>query len=200
MIPLPILWQSSLALPKKIASTIVLCAGIFVLVCATLKSAFVLDPVNGAQLAGSWGIREAFVAVITTNLPMIFPLIKRWLQPLLPKLLLSSQKVEKSPTGFRTIGGGGGPGVELRRRPSSVNALTDFTCNASEERVGGESKKGKEHLVVSSPGSTDVEACAASQGNSSVPSTGDAAQDDWTQLQHVPQKSCDKGSADTVKS
>ncbi len=42
MIPLPVLWQSSLALSKKIASTVVLGAGIFVLVCATLKSAFVL--------------------------------------------------------------------------------------------------------------------------------------------------------------
>lgn len=36
------LWGSSLKMIKKIASTIVLGAGIFVLVCATLKSVFVL--------------------------------------------------------------------------------------------------------------------------------------------------------------
>src|SRR5690606_21791930 len=42
MIPLPMLWRSSLRPVKKIASTIVLGAGIFVLVCATLKSVFVL--------------------------------------------------------------------------------------------------------------------------------------------------------------
>jgi hypothetical protein len=41
-IPLPMLWGSSLKTIKKIASSIVLGSGIFVLVCATLKSVFVL--------------------------------------------------------------------------------------------------------------------------------------------------------------
>ena len=36
------LWRSSLKLIKKIATTIVLGAGIFILVCATLKSVFLL--------------------------------------------------------------------------------------------------------------------------------------------------------------
>lgn len=36
------LWKSSLKLFKKVAATIVLGAGVFVLVCATLKSVFVL--------------------------------------------------------------------------------------------------------------------------------------------------------------
>jgi len=77
------LWSSSLKLYKKVASSIVLGAGIFVLVCALLKSIFVLvDPTNGAQLAGEWGTREAFVAVFTTNLPMIFPLFKNWAKSL----------------------------------------------------------------------------------------------------------------------
>lgn len=39
-IPIPMLWKSSLKFIKKIATTIVLSAGIFVLVCATLKSVF----------------------------------------------------------------------------------------------------------------------------------------------------------------
>lgn len=42
LIPLPMLWGSTLRMVKKVASTIVLGAGIFVLVCATLKSIFVL--------------------------------------------------------------------------------------------------------------------------------------------------------------
>lgn len=41
-IPIPMLWGSQLKLLKKIAATIVLSAGVFVLVCATLKSVFVL--------------------------------------------------------------------------------------------------------------------------------------------------------------
>ncbi|KAJ6789417.1 hypothetical protein PWT90_03647 [Aphanocladium album] len=185
MIPLPILWQSSLALSKKIASTVVLGAGIFVLVCATLKSAFVLDdPVNGAKLAGSWGTREAFIAVITTNLPMIFPLVKRWLRPLLPKQLSASQKVEKSPTGFRTIGGGG-PGADARRKPASANALTDFTVNASEEHVGEAKKEETNESMFHSKGTTDVEAGTASKSCSQAPN---AEQEEWTQFQSASTK------------
>ncbi|KAL7655772.1 hypothetical protein ACMYSQ_004914 [Aspergillus niger] len=42
LIPIPMLWKSSLKLVKKIAVTIVLGAGIFILVCATIKSVFLL--------------------------------------------------------------------------------------------------------------------------------------------------------------
>jgi hypothetical protein len=42
MIPLPLLWGSSLRLLEKIASSIVLGAGIFVLVCATIKTVYVI--------------------------------------------------------------------------------------------------------------------------------------------------------------
>lgn len=41
-IPIPMLWKSSLKLIKKIATTIVLSAGVFILVCATLKSVLLL--------------------------------------------------------------------------------------------------------------------------------------------------------------
>jgi hypothetical protein len=42
LIPLPLLWKSRLRLIEKVASTLVLGAGIFVLVCATLKTIFVI--------------------------------------------------------------------------------------------------------------------------------------------------------------
>ncbi|EFY97524.2 hypothetical protein MAA_07166 [Metarhizium robertsii ARSEF 23] len=140
LIPLPMLWGSSLKTIKKIASTIVLGAGIFVLVCATLKSVFVLvDTVNGAQLAGSWGTREAFVAVITTNLPMLFPLFRVWLAPLFGSALRSSKKSYKSPTGLVTFGGGGGAGSSTpRNRPRTANPITaNMTFSESEERIVG---------------------------------------------------------------
>lgn len=41
-IPLPMLWRSSLSTPRKMASTVILGAGFFVLICAVLKSVFVL--------------------------------------------------------------------------------------------------------------------------------------------------------------
>lgn len=163
-IPLPMLWSSSLRLLKKIASTIILGAGVFVLICAILKSVFVLvvslfadngtwllflifllqDPVNGAQLAGAWGTRESFVAVVTTNLPMVFPLIRTWLAPFFGTMLKSSQRNSyQSPSaGFRTIGGGGGGNSYNRGRgPQSANPITaNMTFNDSEERMVEEVK------------------------------------------------------------
>ncbi|KAJ6118227.1 hypothetical protein N7471_013694 [Penicillium samsonianum] len=100
-IPIPMLWKSSLKVIKKIATTVVLSAGVFILVCATLNSVFLLvEPVNGAQLAYEWGTRETFVAVITTNLPMVFHLFRIWLTKAFGSKFGSSQKTNyKSPSG-----------------------------------------------------------------------------------------------------
>ncbi|GAP93387.1 putative integral membrane protein PTH11 [Rosellinia necatrix] len=138
LIPLPMLWGTSLKLIKKIASSLVLGAGIFVLVSATLKTVFVtIDPVNGAQLAGEWGTREAFVAVFTTNLPMIFPLIKTWTRPLFGSALWSSHKSSAAHEGTLTIGGGGSrSGKRNPRRSSGVNMFTaNMSATSSDEHM-----------------------------------------------------------------
>lgn len=165
MIPLPMLWRSSLRMSKKVASTVVLGAGIFVLVCATLKSIFVLivsihehtqfmlfltaiqqDPNKGGGLAAAWGIREAFVACITTNLPMIFPLLKAWFRPFYETMMSnrSSGSENKTPTGFRSIGGGGpvgNSGRSGRKKPHTANPITtNITFSESEERIIGDMK------------------------------------------------------------
>ncbi|KAI0857448.1 hypothetical protein F4860DRAFT_517902 [Xylaria cubensis] len=134
LIPLPMLWGTSLKLIKKIASSVVLGAGIFVLVSATLKTVFVIvDPVNGAQLAGEWGTREAFVAVFTTNLPMIFPLIKNWISPIFGSSLWSTQK-SSSREGAQTIGGGSWS--SKRNRAHSINVLTtNLSATGSQEHM-----------------------------------------------------------------
>ncbi|KAL2377215.1 hypothetical protein RJ035_007764 [Blastomyces gilchristii] len=120
MIPLPMLWGTRLKLAKKIGATIVLGAGVFVLVCATLKTIFVeVDPIHGAELAGRWGTREAFVSVVTTNLPMMLPLVRMWLKPLLGSAIFSSRTPYKHPTSFRTIGGGDGYNKNNSHKSSS---------------------------------------------------------------------------------
>ncbi|GFF25103.1 hypothetical protein IFM46972_01284 [Aspergillus udagawae] len=138
LIPIPMLWRSSLKLMKKIAATIVFGAGLFVLVCAILKSVFVLvDPVNGAQLAGEWGTRETFVAVVVTNLPMVFHLLRSWLSRLFGTAFGSSQKTYKLPSGFQTIGGGAGESFSRNRRgaPTAHPISANATFSESEERI-----------------------------------------------------------------
>lgn len=159
LIPLPMLWRSSLKTIKKIASSFILGAGIFILVCATLKSIFVLivrfssptvpdwttsnisspalqDDEDGAQLAGAWGIREAFVAVIVTNLPMIFPLIRTLLTPIFGKAIASTQKKGsyKTPPGFQSIGGGT-PGSGYSRKFNRRGTTDLSTLTGSEDQI-----------------------------------------------------------------
>lgn len=43
------------------------------------------NPINGAQLAASWAVRETFVAIMTTNIPMLFPTFKKWAVPIVER-------------------------------------------------------------------------------------------------------------------
>ncbi|RJE19148.1 hypothetical protein PHISCL_08511 [Aspergillus sclerotialis] len=141
LIPIPMLWRSSLRMYKKIASTIVFSAGLLVLVCATLKTAYVLvltriaqDPITGAEVSAQWGIREAFVAVITNNLPMIFGLLRAWLRPIFGRALGSSRRELYRSPGLQTIGGGGGDRYH-RKYPSARPGTGSVTVSNSEEHI-----------------------------------------------------------------
>ncbi|KAF1925977.1 uncharacterized protein M421DRAFT_423259 [Didymella exigua CBS 183.55] len=150
MIPVPMLWNSSLRLYKKVAATLVLSAGLLIIICATLKSIFVItDPIDGGALAAEWGTRETFVAVLTTNLPMIFPLLKIWLQPFLPSTLRSSSnKAYKTPgSGFVTIGGGGASSHANKSPWSGARISANINLdNESEERIIEENDIKMQHL------------------------------------------------------
>ena len=78
---------------------------------------------------------------MTTNLPMIFPLIRTMLAPIFGKAFASTQKKSsyKSPAGFQTIGGGPGGsssyGQGYNRNGPSSELTTNFTVNGSEEHI-----------------------------------------------------------------
>jgi hypothetical protein len=109
-----------------------------------LTNSLAQDPVHGGQLAASWGTRETFVAFVTTNLPMIFPLIKTWIAPYIPSSMRSSSnnKAYKNPgSGFVTIGGGGGVSSQGRRGPESSRHITanmTFDNESGEHIVKGD--------------------------------------------------------------
>ncbi|KAL7620076.1 hypothetical protein AAE478_010625 [Parahypoxylon ruwenzoriense] len=145
-IPVPMLWQSTLKPVKKFGLILLFSGGLFVVVCAILRCALIVtDPVNGAQLAGSWAVRETFVAVITTNLPMVFPLLKVWLSPILGSLLTTMRSTHKltdkeSRSDLRTFGGGSHQTWRRRGAPPTVNPITNITFSESEERMVEEVK------------------------------------------------------------
>ncbi|KAL1794561.1 hypothetical protein ACET3X_006377 [Alternaria dauci] len=146
LIPIPMLWKSSLKMYDKIAAMTVLGAGMLVIVCAIVKSFYLIsDTANSAEHTASWGSRETFVAIFTTNLPMIFPLLRKWFGPFLSSTIRSSNVDQKKPppgSGFRTIGGGFGNGGERGVRVSRTtrhrahHISTNLTLqNDSEERI-----------------------------------------------------------------
>ncbi|KAK5993094.1 hypothetical protein PT974_06522 [Cladobotryum mycophilum] len=137
-IPIPMLWAANLKPAKKVGLMILFGGGTFVIVCALLRCILIVtDEENGAQLAGSWAVRETFVAVVTSNLPMIFPLLKGWLVPLLGSLLTSRRSTNKldeaTPKDIRTFGGS--TKSWRGRGPPTVHPITNFTMNGSEENI-----------------------------------------------------------------
>ncbi|KAI1772038.1 hypothetical protein F4818DRAFT_427419 [Hypoxylon cercidicola] len=140
-IPLPMLWKSSLKPLKKLGLVILFSGGLFIIVCALIRAIFIVtDPINGAQQAGSWAVRETFVAVITTNMPIVFPFVITQLTPVLGSLVQSVKGSidKKSPDGTpRSLitWGGGGKQSWRGRGPRTPNPITDLTYTESEERM-----------------------------------------------------------------
>ncbi|KAL1629962.1 hypothetical protein SLS54_000821 [Diplodia seriata] len=75
-IPVPMLWRALIPLKHKIGLTALFSAGVFVMMAAAIRCALILDvsdPAKGASRAGTWAVRESFVAVVIGNLPLIYP-------------------------------------------------------------------------------------------------------------------------------
>ncbi|KAK4176131.1 hypothetical protein QBC36DRAFT_301367 [Triangularia setosa] len=137
-IPIPMLWHASMRPIKKVGLIVLFSGGAFVTVAGVLRCILIVtDPINGAQQAGSWAVRETFVAVVTSNLPMCVPLINRWGRP-----ILGSIRSLKSTTGRMTRSGRSNPrygAFKLEDKnprrglgPRSVNPITELTISEIE--------------------------------------------------------------------
>jgi hypothetical protein len=98
------------------------------------------DPVNGAQLAGGWAVRETFVANVTTNLPMVYPLLTIIFGPCIGNFLSSMRSTNKhrdSAHGTKSlVSYGNDTGYHSSKGPRS-NPMTNVTFSESEERIVG---------------------------------------------------------------
>ncbi|EHK21037.1 uncharacterized protein TRIVIDRAFT_213239 [Trichoderma virens Gv29-8] len=168
-IPLPMLWTTSLKPWRKIGLIFLFSGGLFVVVCATLRCALiVLDTANGAQLAGSWAVRETFVAVVTTNLPMLVPLLKMLIGPFIGSILSSRRSTQKledaTPKDLVTFGGSS---KSWRGRgPPTANPITNITINESEEHIVGDVRM--QDLKVWSDGHNENQQLRADEDNRNI--------------------------------
>ncbi|KAK1989181.1 hypothetical protein LZ30DRAFT_776341 [Colletotrichum cereale] len=149
-IPIPMLWGSQLPLRKKLGLIVLFSGGIFVTMAGILRCVLILtDPINGAQQAGSWAVRETFVAIATTNIPMIFPLVRRWFNPILGTITTTlSRGTNKYANSKRSnlpgsgsiqlgdVAEGSSSGNKKKGRPPySQYRITEFTMSGSEEQL-----------------------------------------------------------------
>ncbi|KAI5920759.1 hypothetical protein F4810DRAFT_397324 [Camillea tinctor] len=133
------LWRSTLQPSKKLGLVILFSGGIFVIACAILRSVLMLtDPINGAQTAGSWSVRETFIATMATNLPVVFPLFRNWVAPayrIISNSFGSARTPPKSPS--RNISRRGSGPIASQRYPGTprMDVITNVTFSESEERM-----------------------------------------------------------------
>ncbi|KAH7000305.1 hypothetical protein EDB80DRAFT_723667 [Ilyonectria destructans] len=187
-IPLPMLWSVRLPVPKKLGLIALFSGGIFVITAGTLRCVLILtNPVKGAEQAGYWAVRETFVAVVTTNLPVVFPFIRRKLIPILGSLsstarsgdattkrgvnpMPGSIRLDDIPTGNASMGSNGG----FRKRGASISQYPIGSDNDSD---------GSLHMVGIRK-DTDVE--IVSEGRRSNSATPDPNRDLATALYGQP--------------
>ncbi|KAH6632195.1 hypothetical protein F5144DRAFT_244773 [Chaetomium tenue] len=162
-IPIPMLWASSLKPLKKAGVILLFSGGVFVTAAGILRCILIItvwtptnsndmktiadacvplqDPVNGAQKAGSWAVRETFVAVVTSNLPILSSLIARCFRPIigsLPSLSSSTNRAARSSqNGDVKLRGFIIENKNPRRGmgPRSVNPIPNFSGHDSEENI-----------------------------------------------------------------
>ncbi|KAF5013045.1 hypothetical protein FDECE_939 [Fusarium decemcellulare] len=83
LIPIPVLWGARIATIKKIGLVALFSGGIFVMVAGLLRCILILK-------SAAWAVRESFVALITSNLPMTWGWMRQKLKPVLGSWLSSS--------------------------------------------------------------------------------------------------------------
>lgn len=100
---------------------------------------------QGAEQAGYWAVRETFVAVVTTNLPVVFPFVRRKLSPVLGSMISTARS------------GGGTSKRSKNPQPGSIR-LTDMpTALGSSTSESALRKKGSmtQYPIPSENDSTD---------------------------------------------
>ncbi|KAL6715392.1 hypothetical protein ACLMJK_006353 [Lecanora helva] len=76
-IPIPLLWRSQISVKEKTALIVLFSGALFIMMAGILRCVLILTAgAKSAQQAGSWAVRETFVAVVVSNLPIIYSLLR----------------------------------------------------------------------------------------------------------------------------
>ncbi|TPX07712.1 uncharacterized protein E0L32_010608 [Thyridium curvatum] len=98
-IPIPMVWTARLRPARKAGLILLFSGGLFVMGAGVMRCVEIIyNPATDALQTSSWGCRETFIAIVTTNMPMVVPLLRKWFGPYLTKLgILTSRRAGTYP-------------------------------------------------------------------------------------------------------
>ncbi|PKS11696.1 hypothetical protein jhhlp_001684 [Lomentospora prolificans] len=92
-IPIPMLWATQLPTFKRVGLCVIFSGAIFVMTAGLLRCIMILqNPITGPRQGSAWAVRESFVAVATSSMPMIWAVVRRWLKRFFGSVLSSNKK------------------------------------------------------------------------------------------------------------
>lgn len=72
------IWATRMTIKKKLGLALMFCGGLLTTMCGLLRCVLILTAgPAGAQQAGEWSCRESFLAVFVSNVPVVFPQLRR---------------------------------------------------------------------------------------------------------------------------
>ncbi|KAJ5171008.1 uncharacterized protein N7500_003791 [Penicillium coprophilum] len=135
-IPAPLLLKARLQWREKLELLILFSGGLFVMMAGILRCVLILTAgANGAQQAGSWACRETFVAVVIGNIPMIYPLMRRFTKR--AGLYISSRGGSQSYPGYPLSDADTGGYAKRKkfRHPLSIPGDTQWNTISDEQMI-----------------------------------------------------------------
>ncbi|KPM44195.1 hypothetical protein AK830_g2318 [Neonectria ditissima] len=104
-IPLPMVWKARMPWRKKLVILVMFSGGFLEMAFGILRAVSILTKGNtDPAQSGYWSVRESFVSFVLTNMPMVYPLVKRFIE----------KSVSSSKGGSRTPGLGDSHGYRLK--------------------------------------------------------------------------------------
>ncbi|KAH6844608.1 hypothetical protein B0I37DRAFT_377878 [Chaetomium sp. MPI-CAGE-AT-0009] len=183
-IPLPLLWAVNISLKKKISLTLLFSGVIFVIAAAIIRGVVILNSGPEGAVSGSeWAIREEFVSIVVSNLPILHSPIRSFCNKIgLSALFSTHNPSQNTPFEGRTIGGGVGGSYPLKRSKKDPDTTVPWgsdeqiLCENGMQNPGKDIVVNREVAVESEAGSvrggTGWTASAASDWNTQPVSRG----------------------------
>ncbi|KAF5025726.1 hypothetical protein F66182_2193 [Fusarium sp. NRRL 66182] len=134
-IPIPMIWKARMPWRKKIVIVVMFSGAFLEMVFGILRAVSILTKGNtDPAQSGYWSVRESFVSFVLTNLPMVYPLIKKFIE----------KTVTSSKGGSRTPGLGDSQGYRLESYKNKAGARSRPERGEVDDTAWGS----KEHIVT----------------------------------------------------